>query len=803
MKLIHLVTTIVVLSIGNIFYSCEEVDTTPPTVTITSPQDGSTVSEVVTITCMSSDDVGVKKVELWINGISTGTEDVTEPYSLEWNTSLIEDGDYTIIVRSYDDSDNTTDSNPVSVNVHNSDTTPPTISITNPQGGSTVSDTVQILCNSSDNIGVEKVELWVDGNMTEIYDSESPYSLSWNTTIFENGTSHIVIVRSYDTSGNTTDSSPISLIVDNSDPSDTTPPTVSITSPQSGGTVNDTTIITCNSTDDIGVEKVELVIDGVSSGIFDFDVPYSLEWNTTLYEDGTSHIIIVRSYDTSGNTTDSSPISLIVDNSDPSDTTPPTVSITFSSSTSVHEEVDITCISSDDIGVEYVELWVDGITTGLTDTDEPYLFIWNTVSFEDGTSHIMTVRSYDTSGNTTDSDPISLTVDNSTSHPTVVEIYPITYQDGEFLVSWSQNIDDDFYSYTLYRSNSIDMTDSDLIFTSTSISDTNFIVEGVNENESQYFQIVVEDIFTLSSSSSISSGSSFKKIVFVSYRDGISDIFLMNGDGSGQTNLTNSGLEDRDPIFFPQGERILFSRDYNYFTMNLDGSEIVQLTNDNTEIHRRSHVITPDGSKIVYILGDDMGMYSHIYIMDMDGSNPTNLSGNSSNNMSPDISPDGSIIVYSSDSNITTTDLIGNNKTVLSVGTYPKFSPDGQLILYEYDGNLFTMNIDGSNQIQLTSDGSNIEPLFSPNGDKIIFRGHILGYYELYSMNPDGSDVTNLTNSPFQDLGPDFSPDGEKIVFVSKRDGNFDEIYLMNSNGSDPINLTNQNSDDMNPRFQP
>ena len=110
-----------------IYWGCEdeqpeEVDTTPPTVTITSPQDGSTVYEIVTITCMSSDNEGVEKVELWVNGITTGLTDNSEPYSFDWNTTTLEDGNYTIIIRSYDTSENTTDSEPVVLTVHNTPT---------------------------------------------------------------------------------------------------------------------------------------------------------------------------------------------------------------------------------------------------------------------------------------------------------------------------------------------------------------------------------------------------------------------------------------------------------------------------------------------------------------------------------------------------------------------------------------------------------------------------------------------------------------------------------------------------------
>ena len=96
------------------------------------------------------------------------------------------------------------------------------------------------------------------------------------------------------------------------------------------------------------------------------------------------------------------------------DTTPPTVSITFSPIDYVSEIVSITCISTDNEGVEKVELWVNGVYTGISDNTEPYSLDWNTTTYENS-SYVITVRSYDTSGNTTDSDPITLIVQNCTN----------------------------------------------------------------------------------------------------------------------------------------------------------------------------------------------------------------------------------------------------------------------------------------------------------------------------------------------------------------------------------------------------
>ena len=108
-------------------FSCEDkndnvekntVDNTPPEVTITSPNDGSTVSIIVSINCNSSDNEGVEKVELLVDGQPIGVSDNTEPYTMEWNTLNYEDGSYVVTVRSYDTSGNTADSEPITLTVY-------------------------------------------------------------------------------------------------------------------------------------------------------------------------------------------------------------------------------------------------------------------------------------------------------------------------------------------------------------------------------------------------------------------------------------------------------------------------------------------------------------------------------------------------------------------------------------------------------------------------------------------------------------------------------------------------------------
>lgn len=85
---------------------------------------------------------------------------------------------------------------------------------------------------------------------------------------------------------------------------------------------------------------------------------------------------------------------------------------------------------------------------------------------------------------------------------------------------------------------------------------------------------------------------------------------------------------------------------------------------------------------------------------------------------------------------------------------------------------------------------------------KIAFNSDRDGNVEIYSMNPDGSELTRLTDSPFFDGAPDWSPDGRYIVFLTDRDGNA-EIYRMDANGNHPINLTNDPFDDTYPDWSP
>ena len=115
------------------------------------------------------------------------------------------------------------------------------------------------------------------------------------------------------------------------------------------------------------------------------------------------------------------------------DTTPPTVSISSPvSGQSVNEIVTISVNTDDNEGINKVEFFIDDSLVFI-DSESPYEYQWNTTQYEDDSEHIIKVISYDNSNNSTESQPIFLIVDNSTSHPAQSVLYPITYNNNIFI----------------------------------------------------------------------------------------------------------------------------------------------------------------------------------------------------------------------------------------------------------------------------------------------------------------------------------------------------------------------------------
>ena len=293
------------------------------------------------------------------------------------------------------------------------------------------------------------------------------------------------------------------------------------------------------------------------------------------------------------------------------------------------------------------------------------------------------------------------------------------------------------------------------------------------------------------------------RIAFASNRDGNSEIYAMNADGSGLARLTNNSASDSSPSWSPDGRRIAFAsnRDGNWeiYAMNADGSGLVRLTNNSANDGNPSW--SPDGRRIAFVssrVGND-----EIYAMNADGSGVARLTNNSAEDRNPSWSPDGRRIAFHSD-----------------FGSYA-----------DWEWEIYAMNADGSGLARRLTYSSSLtdahqlrspivynsteswDPSWSPDGRRIAFVSltHVVSRRDgdsttwvrnrdIYAMNADGGTAARLTNNPAGDWHPSWSPDGRRIAFVSSRDGN-SEIYAMNADGSGVARLTNNPAGDWGPSW--
>jgi hypothetical protein len=180
------------------------------------------------------------------------------------------------------------------------DTTPPNVAITYPKDKSTVSGSIIVTVNASDNTAVSKVELYKNGELFAV-DYEAPYEFYWETKNDPNG-DYTLTAKAYDTANNIGESQ-ITVKVANK-AQDTTPPTVNIIQPTNGSTIYGKIDIQASAWDESGIQKIEFYINDKLKAT-DYNEPYTYRWDTKKVKDGW-YLITVKAYDNSGNTAQTS-----------------------------------------------------------------------------------------------------------------------------------------------------------------------------------------------------------------------------------------------------------------------------------------------------------------------------------------------------------------------------------------------------------------------------------------------------------------------------------------------------------------
>lgn len=197
---------------------------------------------------------------------------------------------------------------------------------------------------------------------------------------------------------------------------------------------------------------------------------------------------------------------------------------------------------------------------------------------------------------------------------------------------------------------------------------------------------------------------------------------------------------------------------YDIFTADLDGNITKQLTD--SPGYDAEPTLSPDGSKIVFTsmrTGD-----LELFIMDVDGSNVVQITDELGYDGGAFFSPDGKKLVFRA----------SRPKTPEEVEKYTSLLKEG--LVEPTDMEIFTVNIDGTEMTQITDLGNaNWAPYFHPSGEKILFSSNHKSQYgfpfNIYMINVDGTGLEQISFDNNFDSFPMFSYDGTKVVFSSNR----------------------------------
>ncbi|HSX00847.1 MAG TPA: hypothetical protein VLF67_01280 [Candidatus Saccharimonas sp.] len=252
-------------------------------------------------------------------------------------------------------------------------------------------------------------------------------------------------------------------------------------------------------------------------------------------------------------------------------------------------------------------------------------------------------------------------------------------------------------------------------------------------------------------------------------------------------------------------------------TMNADGSGQAPVSGTATAKLGgwTSVAYSPDGTKIAYSKYDSAAAGPWLYVADVNGANPHRLGYGEAASWSPD----GLRLVVGGGDDLSIVNMDGSQAHVLSndyllPAMDPSWSPKGDLIAFSlrdpadiYNSQIFTIKPDGTELTQIT-DGthSNFGPSWDPTGEAILFssdRDSVPNTYryDIYAMDPTGSAVVRLTDTPAQDeYNPVVSPDGNTLLYLSPQSGIGNNLW--STDGATAVDLT-PNTDVLSYSWQP